>query len=229
MNKILITGGTGFVGYWMRQTEPKELNTFYLSRVKYLLENWDIHNWDYIVHLAPVSPASVLKSAKNSGARLLYCSSGAAYDQPTEYADNKRRWEAECLASGVEVVIARLFTFYGERLDEYKAISQFQKAANEGKPIYIHGNGKTVRSYMHGSEMGKWLWAILFKGKSGQIYDVGSDEPITILELAKLFSDNIIVAGGKDPMPYYMPHNTAKTRALLKERTKWKNQRQIKN
>ena len=69
---------------------------------------------------------------------------------------------------------------------------------------------------MHEPELGKWLWAILLRGKSCEAYDVGSDEPITMLELAKRYSDNIIIEPDKPvPVPYYMPLDTAKTKRLL--------------
>jgi nucleoside-diphosphate-sugar epimerase len=70
--------------------------------------------------------------------------------------------------------------------------------------------------------MAAWLWAILEFGETGGIYDVGSDLPITMLELAKKIiretrsSSEIVVEGGLDPMPHYLPENTAMTRELLK-------------
>jgi nucleoside-diphosphate-sugar epimerase len=87
--------------------------------------------------------------------------------------------------------------------------------------LQIWGDGNTVRSYMHGSELGRWMWAILFKGENGQAYDVGSDEPITLFQLAqdivKQYNSHseIIVQNEKDIVPYYMPLDTAKTKKLM--------------
>lgn len=221
MNNVLITGGTGFVGSWMQKTQPKWLRVSYLNHKQYTFTNWYSKEWDYIVHLAPVFPTRVLSHAGR--ARLLYCSSGAVYYGNNEYAKNKRTWEQECLDSYVDVVIARLFTFYGEGLDEHKAYTQFMKAARQNLPIVITGDGNTIRSYMHGEEMGRWMWAILLRGVSGDAYDVGSDEPITMLELANQIKretksqSEIIIKNGTDPMPYYMPKDTAKTKRLLTE------------
>ena len=219
MDKVLITGGTGFVAYWMNKTRPENMFVVYLHHEDYDRSLWQHTQWDYVVHLAPVSPFAVVSQAAKDNARLLYCSSGIVYhpEANTEYRRNKLNWEQYCLDSGVDVVVARLFTFFGEGLDEGKAIVQFEKRAAEHKPLRIWGDGSCVRSHMHGSEMGKWLWAILLKGKSGEAYDVGSDEPVTMLELAKRYSDNIVIEGGKDIMPYYMPPNTAKTKALLND------------
>lgn len=222
---VLITGGTGFVGSWMQKTQPHSVACRYLDSkgYKYFWDDFQDDEYKYIVHLAPIEPSRAIECAKRNNARLLYCSSGAVYYGNNEYAENKRKWEKECIDSGVDVVIARLFTFQGAGLDENKAIYQFEKAAHTGKPLRIWGDGSAVRSYMHGSELGKWMWAILLRGVSGEAYDVGSDVPITMLELANTIASNvtpkaeIIIENGIDPMPYYMPKDTAKTRRLLTE------------
>ena len=220
----LVTGGTGFVGSWMRKTQPKDVDAVYLSHADYDNMLWESFTFSHVVHLANISPARVVAYCKRNDARLLYCSSGIVYhpENNTEYRQNKLAWEKECLASGVDVVIARLFTFYGDGLDDNKAIVQFKKAAKEGKPLRIWGDGKTVRSYMHGRDLGKWMWAILLRGESGVAYDVGDETPVTMLQLAELCvagkkpKPEIIIEGGKDPMPVYLPVNTAKTKRLLK-------------
>ncbi len=217
MDKVLVTGGTGFCGFWMQQTQPKNIQAMYMDSRIYRMGGWPVP--DYIVHLANIEPASVAHFALKCNARLLYCSSGIVYhpENDTEYRRNKIVWEQQALQSGADVVIARLFTFYGERLDDNKAVVQFEKSAKAGKPLRIWGDGSCIRSYMHGSELGRWMWAILLKGKRGEAYDVGDDRPVTMLELAKLHSENIIIEGGIDPMPVYLPPNTDKTKALLKE------------
>ena len=220
MDKVLITGGTGFVGHWLRQTERHGLSVDYLSSANYSDENWWNWQYNYIIHCAPISPEKVIKCAKKYAARLLYVSSGIVYhyEIDTEYRKNKVAWEEMCLDSGVDTVVARLFTFYGDHLDDNKAIVQFEKAAKAGQPLHIWGDGSCVRSYMHGLELGRWLWAILLHGESGQAYDVGSDESVTMLELARKYSDNIIIENSRpDPMTYYMPRDTAKTKRLLEE------------
>lgn len=225
MPKVLITGGTGFVGYHMQQTAPSDMQLTLMSRRDYFLEipQWFsdryYQKYDYIVHLAPVAPNLVIKCAQHSRARLLYASSGIVYhpEWDTEYRRNKMAWEKECLEKYPNTVIARLFTFCGEKLTPDHAYPAFEQAAKDGKPIRIWGDGFCIRSYMHGEEMGRQLWAILLRGKSGEAYDIGSDEPVTMLELAQKFSDNVIIENRRpDPMPCYLPTDTAKTRALLK-------------
>jgi nucleoside-diphosphate-sugar epimerase len=219
MVNVIVTGGTGFCGYWMKQTEPESVEAVYLSKIAYTEIGW--YDWDGcdIVHLAPVSPNWAIRSARDNNKRLLYASSGIVYhpENTNEYRLNKIRWERECLDSGADVVIARLFTFYGERLDDNKAIVQFERAAKAGEPLRIWGDGSCVRSYMSGEEMGRRLWAVLLKGASGESYDIGSTVPVTMLELARRYSDNIIIEGGHDAMPIYLPVDAEKTERLLDE------------
>ena len=179
--------------------------------------------WDYIIHLAPIDPQPILDIAMSNHAKVLYCSSGAVYDINTEYANNKRRWECLCIESDVNVVIARPFTFYGEGLDDDKAISGFIGMAKYGSEIIITGNGLCTRSYMHGDDLGNWLWIILFLGESGQAYDIGSTKPITMFELARAVAKRyhpkcrIVIENGGDPVPYYVPKNMQKTYNLIGE------------
>jgi len=225
ISKVLITGGTGFVGKWIERTASANMLLTSLNRADYkeydsTYLSWD---WNYVIHLAPIAPTFALECAKRQKIRLLYASSGIVYhpENDSEYRRNKLAWEQECLESGADVVIARLFTFSGEGLDDNKALVAFEKAARANQQINIWGDGKTIRSYMHGATMGLWLWAILLHGERGEAYDVGSDIPITMLKLAQnlkkvyQYQSPIYIHGGKDPMPVYLPPNTAKTRRLL--------------
>jgi nucleoside-diphosphate-sugar epimerase len=223
MNKILVTGGSGFVGTWLRRTAPPGLRVAYLNRADYERGRWKFAAWDAIVHLANISPAEVLTHAQAFRTRVLYASSGIVYQDgnESEYRHNKLDWEKECQDSGQDVVIARLFCFFGERLDDGKAYHQFMKAARAGLPLRVWGDGSAVRSYLHGRDLGAWLWAILLHGESGQAYDVGSDRPTTILQLAQRIAGaggcKIEMVDGDVPMPLYLPQDTAKTRRLLEK------------
>jgi nucleoside-diphosphate-sugar epimerase len=229
---ILIDGGTGFIGHWIVGTAHKNTKTFAESRKRYESMEWVNHRWDGIIHLAPIAPTKVLEIAKRDKCRLLYASSGIVYHPENEarrqYRVDKIRYEQECLDSGADVVIARLFTFdmhclCGEMHDKTKAITTFYNAARANLPIKITGDGTTVRSYMHGSLMAAWMWAIFQRGEKRRAYDVGSDTPVTMLELAKrviqetMSVSAIEILGGVDPMPYYMPEDTNKTKALFRK------------
>lgn len=225
MRKILVTGGTGFVGKWLEIKKPDNSKLYCLGRKEFNSGAWQHSSWDAIFHLAPHSPADALKCALRSGVRLLYASSGVVYHpenfERLQYRQDKLDGEKMCLDSKADVVIARLFTFYGNYLDKQKAITIFNEAAIKNDPLIIKGDGSTVRTYMHGSEMAEWLWTIMGRGKTGEVYDVGSDVQIDMLGLArdviKLIGSKspIYIMNGIDPMPNYVPVDLEKTKTLL--------------
>jgi len=204
MINVLVTGGTGFVGHWLEETAPQNLKVIFLNH--FIYDNLPINlslYYKYIIHLAPVSPDWVIDLAKRCNARILFASSGAVYANPlNDYGRMKLESENMLLSSSLDVRIARMFTFCGARLkwDNF-AVGQFIKDAAKGGPIRILGDGRTVRSYMYGSDLGEWLWKILLDGKAGTIYDVGSEQRVTIKELA------LEVAGNFTPTPEIVVEN----------------------
>ena len=91
---------------------------------------------------------------------------------------------------GFETKIARCFSFIGPYLplDGRFAASDFIQDALSGKCITVKGNGKSVRTYQYMADMALWLWRILFRGKDCTPYNVGSDRPVTIKQLAEIIS-----------------------------------------
>jgi len=217
----IVTGGTGFVGSWLVKKRPHDINVGVMGRGAYetpLLE--DIQNMQYVIHLAPVPPTRAIDCALRNNARLLYCSSGIVYhpEHDTEYRRAKMDGERECLESGVDVVIARLFTF----MDSSPAWVALFEAARSGQVLPVHvdpDKGFAYRSFMHGSEMARWMWAILLNGENGEAYDVGSDYVYSISEIAwrihAFTSCEVVYTEKKIPVSFYKPKDTAKTRALL--------------
>lgn len=86
----------------------------------------------------------------------------------------------------IEIKIARCFTFVGPflQLNLHYAIGNFIKDSLEGGPIVVKSDGKAVRSYMYTTDLVVWLLTILVRGKLCYPYNVGSEEEITIGDLA---------------------------------------------
>jgi dTDP-glucose 4,6-dehydratase len=166
---------------------------------------------------------NMLKFASKCGVqRFLFVSSGGAYGpQPNEflgipesyqgmpdplnflnaYGIAKRQAEHLCAQYGhqfgIDTVIARCFAFVGRDLprDAHFAIGNFIRDALERPEIIVNGDGTPIRSYMHQSDLAHWLFRLLQQGSSGNAYNVGSDEAISIADLACLVRD--IVSPGK--------------------------------
>jgi nucleoside-diphosphate-sugar epimerase len=93
-----------------------------------------------------------------------------------------------------EAKIARCFSFIGPYLplNGRFAVSDFILDSLSQRTITIKGDGKAVRSYLYMADLVIWLWTILFKGENCRPYNVGSELPITIREIAKIFANESV-------------------------------------
>lgn len=121
--------------------------------------------------------------------------------------------------------IARCFSFLGPYmpLNGRFAVSDFIHDVLSNTNILVKGDGKTVRSYLYMADLIIWLWTILIKGKASRPYNVGSEIPVTIKELAHIFSRiadphlEIIISGQSNhgiAADYYIPDTTRAQREL---------------
>ena len=154
----------------------------------------------------------VVELARQCGAQqLLLVSSGAVYGPlPTgmthvpetymggpdsllaasAYGEGKRVSEwlmAQAAIDGLSFTVARMFAVVGPHLplDKHFAVGNFLRAAMKGEEIVVNGDGTPHRSYLYAADMAAWLWAVLLRGQLGRAYNVGSDESISISDLAR--------------------------------------------
>lgn len=146
-------------------------------------------------------------SQKNSIKNFLHLSSGAIYGKIPSYIDNveenymgapdsmnrtsaygngKRIAEFMGTLSQTPVSHARCFAFCGPYLplDTHFAIGNFIYSGLKNEDIHIKGDGTPLRSYMYAADLIVHLLKLLVEGKDNQAYNVGSDQAISIKELA---------------------------------------------
>ena len=113
------------------------------------------------------------------------------YNNQDVYSECKRMSETICKSYISEfhlpITIVRPFAFIGpfQHLDKPWAINNFIRDAILGGPIRILGNELSSKSYMYGSDLANYILSILVFGKIGEAYNVGSSNPITLIDLAK--------------------------------------------
>lgn len=91
------------------------------------------------------------------------------------------------------IIITRGNNVYGRNQYPEKLIPRFIKLLNENKPVTIQGDGSNMRSFIHVNDTVRAFETILFKGRVGEIYNIGSDERMefSVLDIAKLLIKNI--------------------------------------
>jgi UDP-glucose 4-epimerase len=168
----------------------------------------------------------VLEHAHRFGKRVLVASTSEVYGDHREerplvetdrriygpttqkrwaYADSKAMDEFLALAHHAEhaldCVIVRLFNTVGPRQSgQYgMVIPSFVQRALAGEPIEIHGDGEQTRCFCHVSDTIRALAGLMQEGASGGIYNVGSEERISINALAQRVKE---LTGSSSPIEY---------------------------
>ena len=75
--------------------------------------------------------------------------------------------------------------------DAVTTLSDEEMTSVVGQPIVIKGDGSPLRSYLYADDLVEWLFKILERGESGRPYNVGSDEAISIRDLAVLVRETL--------------------------------------
>lgn len=153
----------------------------------------------------------LLEHARHEDARFIYASSAAVYGtpesvpidesdpkQPTSpYGLEKYSADEYCRLYhdlyDVETIALRYFNVYGprQRGGQYSGvIDVFLDQAHREADITVHGDGKQTRDFVHVSDVVAANCLAATQGVSGEAYNVGTGNSITIRELAQLVADS---------------------------------------
>lgn len=93
---------------------------------------------------------------------------------------------------GVPTVITRCSNNYGPRQHTEKLIPLMITKAIKGESLPIYGDGLNVRDWIHVDDHCRAIWLAYERGRSGEVYNIGSDNEWSNGELVRkiLFSMN---------------------------------------
>ena len=171
-----------------------------------------------------VGTCTVLQCAREAGVKkVIYSSTSSAYglnkypnyetdpnDCLNPYSVSKVAGEELCKMYtnlyGIKTIIFRYFNVYGERsptTGQYApVIGIFLRQKNTNEPLTIVGDGSQKRDFVHVHDVANAnVLAALTDIPDeyyGQVYNIGSGENISILEIAKIISDNYVNIPSRD-------------------------------
>jgi len=231
-NKILVTGGNGYVGSRLVLALRKrgyQVEVFDKPRNILKKTNLEsaVRGKDAVFHLAALAELSytalhpeetfrvniqgtknICKLCAKHNVVLNFISTCCIYGEPLEnpskesgpinptdtYAFSKaaaenivKMWS---LAKGLKYNILRLGTVYGpsakKEMRGDMCIQRFLKAAIQGAPLVIKGDGSQARNFIHINDAVRAFLKVAEKRINGETINIAGKEIITIKEIAKM-------------------------------------------
>ncbi|PXF39706.1 hypothetical protein BWQ96_10595 [Gracilariopsis chorda] len=157
----------------------------------------------------------LLESAREYGRikRFIHVSTDEVYGGETDferedsvmaptnpYACTKAAAELICRgyakSFSMPIIITRGNNVYGPRQYPDKLVAKSCVLLSQKSPAYIHGNGDHCRNYVYVTDMAEAFDVIMHRGNVGGVYNVGSDEEKTNLQVVR---DCVRASGLQDP------------------------------
>ena len=86
------------------------------------------------------------------------------------------------------VIIIRSNNIFGIRQFPEKIVPKFAMQALTGNKLTVHGDGRNCRHYLLAEDFAEALVVLIDREKIGEIYNVGSEEEFSNLEMARMFT-----------------------------------------
>ena len=165
---------------------------------------------------------NVLRLSKNTGVkRVYYSSSSEVYGEPTEFPQNElttplnsrlpyavvknvgetylRAYHREF---GLKYVIFRFFNTYGPNQSEDFVVPRFLGMARANQDISVYGDGLQTRTFLYVDDNIEACLSVHRHDVECETLNIGSDEEMTILELAKRI---IAITGSRSKIVHLPP------------------------
>lgn len=167
-----------------------------------------------------IGTCNLLNYAKEKNVEgFLFISSGAVYgtsDKTIEFVQENKYYEIDplrlesCYAEGKKMAENMCYCFYkqfdiptkivrightygpGMNLMDGRVFSDFVKNILDNKNLVINSDGKAIRPFCYLTDAIIGLFLVLFKGKSGEAYNMANNECLlSINELAKVLTEKV--------------------------------------
>ena len=113
------------------------------------------------------------------------------------YSASKASADLLCLAYfktyGIDVSITRCSNNYGIRQNSEKFVPMAILSLLNARKVTVYGSGENIRNWIHVNDHVDGILAVVKKGKSGQIYNFGSNESFTNLQVLNLIASRLNV------------------------------------
>ncbi|MDD5273001.1 MAG: SDR family oxidoreductase [Methylovulum sp.] len=160
-----------------------------------------------------IGTKNLLELALHHQARFLLTSTSEVYGDPEQHPQSEEYWGnvntmgpracydegkrcAEALAyayhiyHGVDIRVARLFNTYGPGMqkDDGRVVSNFIVQLLSNAPVKLYGDGRQTRCFCYVDDMIEGLLGLMSSHCTTPV-NLGSDNEISVVELAQLISD----------------------------------------
>lgn len=148
---------------------------------------------------------NVFKSALDVGVKnMVFSSSSEVYGEPRELPIKEESVKGPVSTYGVsklaaeiyakaynqelaaDIKIVRFFNVYGPGQESDWAVPIFINRALRNEPITVFGNGNQTRCFTYVEDIAGGVMKVFDNGKTGEAYNIGNNQPTTILELAQI-------------------------------------------
>jgi nucleoside-diphosphate-sugar epimerase len=175
--------------------------------------SWENYRDYYDTNVA--ASQTLFKVAQEEGIKkFIYFSSSSVYgnngtavqaeDSPlcpsNPYAVSKLAAEwalrVQALKGNTELIIVRPFTMYGHHMavGTYSlVVTKFLQAFARDEPLRLAAGGDQRRDFIHADDAIDALELILAQGRNGDVFNIGTGQPVTIKQLADCVSSKRII------------------------------------
>ena len=95
---------------------------------------------------------------------------------------------------GMNIKVIRCNNVYGPNQYPEKLIPKFKRLLKEGKKCTLHGRNcvNNKRAFMHVEDVVDAVEIVWKSGTPGEVYNIASDDELTVMELTQLIIENIL-------------------------------------